>query len=175
MTTNSTGTALRNPTFRKLWIAAVISGTCVAAHDSPLAVELLGIAYLRGTTEHGNASSEIMNRAAPGLWAQKCGGLDNALYDLQTPALTFLFWTRLPGDATARSSDKGHRNASSSTAAISRIRRPLQDEAAQLMLFKRARPSRGSATLQGICRLALAGRPFSRAPQDSSSPNSAYG
>src|ERR1700687_1866955 len=34
MTTNSTWTALRNPAFRKLWIAAVISGTCVAAHDS---------------------------------------------------------------------------------------------------------------------------------------------
>ena len=34
MTTNSTWAALRNPTFRKLWIAAVISGTCVAAHDS---------------------------------------------------------------------------------------------------------------------------------------------
>ena len=26
--------ALRNPAFRKLWIAAVTSGTCVAAHDS---------------------------------------------------------------------------------------------------------------------------------------------
>jgi MFS family permease len=34
MTTNSTWAALRNPTFRKLWIAAVISGTCVAAHDN---------------------------------------------------------------------------------------------------------------------------------------------
>ena len=34
MTTNSTWMALRNPAFRKLWIAAVISGTCVAAHDS---------------------------------------------------------------------------------------------------------------------------------------------
>src|ERR1700675_2947599 len=34
MTTNSTWAALRNPTFRKLWIAAVISGTCMAAHDS---------------------------------------------------------------------------------------------------------------------------------------------
>ena len=34
MTTNSTWAALRNPTFRKLWIATVISGTCVAAHDS---------------------------------------------------------------------------------------------------------------------------------------------
>jgi MFS family permease len=31
---NSTWTALRNPAFRKLWIAAVISGTCVAAHDN---------------------------------------------------------------------------------------------------------------------------------------------
>jgi MFS family permease len=34
MTTNPTWAALRNPAFRKLWIAAVISGTCVAAHDS---------------------------------------------------------------------------------------------------------------------------------------------
>jgi MFS family permease len=34
MTTNSTWAALRNPAFRKLWIAAVISGTFVAAHDS---------------------------------------------------------------------------------------------------------------------------------------------
>src|SRR5271165_166840 len=34
MTTNSTWMALRNPAFRKLWITAVISGTCVAAHDS---------------------------------------------------------------------------------------------------------------------------------------------
>jgi MFS family permease len=30
----STWAALRNPAFRKLWIATVISGTCVAAHDS---------------------------------------------------------------------------------------------------------------------------------------------
>ena len=34
MTTNSTWAALRNPAFRKLWIAAVISGTCVVAHDT---------------------------------------------------------------------------------------------------------------------------------------------
>src|SRR6266478_9003380 len=34
MTTNSTWAALRNPVFRKLWIAALISGTCVAAHDT---------------------------------------------------------------------------------------------------------------------------------------------
>src|SRR5208283_2488263 len=34
MNKNSTWTALRNPAFRKLWIATVISGTCVAAHDS---------------------------------------------------------------------------------------------------------------------------------------------
>ena len=34
MKENSTWTALRSPAFRKLWIAAVISGTCVAAHDS---------------------------------------------------------------------------------------------------------------------------------------------
>jgi len=31
---NTSWTALRNPTFRRLWIAGVISGTCVAAHDS---------------------------------------------------------------------------------------------------------------------------------------------
>src|SRR6202790_2975351 len=29
----STFTALRNPVFRKLWLAGVLSGTCVAAHD----------------------------------------------------------------------------------------------------------------------------------------------
>ena len=29
----STFTALRNPVFRKLWFASVLSGTCVAAHD----------------------------------------------------------------------------------------------------------------------------------------------
>ncbi len=34
MNKSSTWTALKNPTFRKLWIATVISGTCVAAHDS---------------------------------------------------------------------------------------------------------------------------------------------
>jgi MFS family permease len=34
MTKSSTWAALRNPVFRKLWIATVISGTCVAAHDS---------------------------------------------------------------------------------------------------------------------------------------------
>src|SRR3984893_6883666 len=33
MTKYSTWTALRNPAFRQLWIASVISGTCVAAHD----------------------------------------------------------------------------------------------------------------------------------------------
>ena len=32
----STWSALGNPVFRKLWIAAVISGTCVAAHDTAL-------------------------------------------------------------------------------------------------------------------------------------------
>jgi predicted MFS family arabinose efflux permease len=34
MTKNSAWAALQNPTFRKLWAAAVISGTCVAAHDN---------------------------------------------------------------------------------------------------------------------------------------------
>ena len=34
MNESSTWTALRNPVFRKLWMATVISGTCVAAHDS---------------------------------------------------------------------------------------------------------------------------------------------
>jgi MFS family permease len=34
MNKSSTWTALRNPAFGKLWIATVISGTCVAAHDS---------------------------------------------------------------------------------------------------------------------------------------------
>ena len=34
MTKTSTWTALRNPAFRKLWLASLISGTCVAAHDT---------------------------------------------------------------------------------------------------------------------------------------------
>jgi MFS family permease len=34
MITNSSWAALRNPAFRKLWTAAVISGICVAAHDN---------------------------------------------------------------------------------------------------------------------------------------------
>src|ERR1700751_290198 len=34
MTKGSTWTALRNPVFRKLWLATVISGICVAAHDT---------------------------------------------------------------------------------------------------------------------------------------------
>jgi MFS family permease len=32
--TASTWSALQNPTFRKLWIASLVSGTCVAAHDT---------------------------------------------------------------------------------------------------------------------------------------------
>ncbi|MBV9674331.1 MAG: MFS transporter, partial [Verrucomicrobia bacterium] len=34
MTSSSTWTALRNPVYRKLWFACLISGTCVAAHDT---------------------------------------------------------------------------------------------------------------------------------------------
>src|ERR1700726_5055425 len=34
MTSNSRWAALRNPVFGRLWIASVISGTCVAAHDN---------------------------------------------------------------------------------------------------------------------------------------------
>jgi hypothetical protein len=34
MTRTSTWAALGNPMFRQLWIAALISGTCVAAHDT---------------------------------------------------------------------------------------------------------------------------------------------
>ena len=34
MTKTSSWTALRNPVFRKLWIASLISGTCVAAHET---------------------------------------------------------------------------------------------------------------------------------------------
>src|SRR5580704_11456288 len=32
-TTNSIWAALRNPIFRKLWLASVVSGCCVSAHD----------------------------------------------------------------------------------------------------------------------------------------------
>lgn len=34
MNKSSTWTALQNPVFRKLWFASLISGTCVAAHDT---------------------------------------------------------------------------------------------------------------------------------------------
>jgi MFS family permease len=34
MTTSSTWTALRNPVFRNMWFASLISGTCVAAQDT---------------------------------------------------------------------------------------------------------------------------------------------
>jgi MFS family permease len=34
MTTASTWSALKNPVFRKLWAASLVSGTCVAAHDT---------------------------------------------------------------------------------------------------------------------------------------------
>ncbi len=34
MTANSTWTALRNPVYRSMWIASLISGTCVAAQDT---------------------------------------------------------------------------------------------------------------------------------------------
>ena len=45
----STWTALRNPVFRQLWIASVISGTCVAAHDGAatwIMNKLTGSAFL---------------------------------------------------------------------------------------------------------------------------------
>src|SRR6202048_765323 len=54
MTMNSSWAALRNPVFRRLWVATVISGTCVAAHDkaatslmttfagSPFLISLMG-------------------------------------------------------------------------------------------------------------------------------------
>jgi len=34
---NSSWAALRNPIFRRLWIASLISGTCVAAHNNAVA------------------------------------------------------------------------------------------------------------------------------------------
>jgi MFS family permease len=34
MTTTSSWRALQNPTFRRLWFATVVSGTCVSAHDT---------------------------------------------------------------------------------------------------------------------------------------------
>ena len=34
MSTSSTWTALRNPVYRNMWFASLISGTCVAAHDT---------------------------------------------------------------------------------------------------------------------------------------------
>ena len=34
LTKGSTWAALRNPAFRNLWLASLLSGTCVAAHDT---------------------------------------------------------------------------------------------------------------------------------------------
>src|SRR6516225_9111444 len=34
MSTSSTWTALRNPMYRSMWFASLISGTCIAAHDT---------------------------------------------------------------------------------------------------------------------------------------------
>src|SRR6266403_5573411 len=34
MSESSTWTALRNPVYRNMWFASLISGTCVAAHDT---------------------------------------------------------------------------------------------------------------------------------------------
>src|SRR5258708_22425097 len=34
MSENSTWNALRNPVFRNIWLASLISGTCVAAQDT---------------------------------------------------------------------------------------------------------------------------------------------
>src|SRR5437773_2515633 len=34
MTNTSLWTSLRNPTFRRLWIASVVSGICVSSHDT---------------------------------------------------------------------------------------------------------------------------------------------
>src|SRR5215471_20191618 len=34
MSESSTWTALRNPVYRTMWFASLISGTCVAAHDT---------------------------------------------------------------------------------------------------------------------------------------------
>src|SRR5260370_35243364 len=34
MNKTSSWTALQNPVFRKLWIASLVSGSCVAAHDT---------------------------------------------------------------------------------------------------------------------------------------------
>jgi hypothetical protein len=34
MAKTSTWTALRNPVFRNMWLASLISGTCVAAQDT---------------------------------------------------------------------------------------------------------------------------------------------
>jgi hypothetical protein len=56
MSSNSIWVALRNPVFRRLWLASVISGCCVSAHDmaatwvmntltpSPLLISLLSTA-----------------------------------------------------------------------------------------------------------------------------------
>src|ERR1700741_2042519 len=95
MSENSTWTALRNPVFRNMWLASLISGTCVAAQDtaatwtmnrvsvSPLFLSLMAtVASLPFFffTLPGGALSDMVDRnklmAVMNLWlAIAAGGL----------------------------------------------------------------------------------------------------
>jgi hypothetical protein len=63
VTTNSSWAALRNPDFRKLWIATVLSGTCVAAHDN-------AVTWMMNTlTEFVHVDSGIITSLSWILWS----------------------------------------------------------------------------------------------------------
>jgi MFS family permease len=57
MTITSSWTALRNPTFSKLWFATVVSGTCVSAHDT-------AATWMMNSISHSTLLLSLMSTAA---------------------------------------------------------------------------------------------------------------
>jgi MFS family permease len=113
----STFAALRNPTYRKLWFAALLSGTCVAAHDTAAAwtMNMLGsstfLLSLMSTvasvplllfTVPAGALADIVNRRRllcfTNLWLAAAAGSLSIISSLHllNPYL-LLFWVFLIG------------------------------------------------------------------------------
>jgi MFS family permease len=57
MTRTSSWIALQNPTFRKLWFATVVSGTCVSAHDT-------AATWMMNSISHSTLLLSLMSTAA---------------------------------------------------------------------------------------------------------------
>jgi MFS family permease len=74
MTKGSTWTALRNPVFRQLWLASVISGACVAAHDGAatwMMNKLTGSPFLISLMSTGASLSFFLFTLPAGVLADK--------------------------------------------------------------------------------------------------------